>query len=127
MSYYIHSEIEKSPERTTVYQKHYENFVVIITQKRFIEKDDYATQQHSMLPKTFFIFIAVLPENLSTDSYEGSYFTSGGNIPLSKINQPLVACDIINLHVEIKKILYKYDGEMVPLLRKSTYCRSSLR
>ena len=75
MSYYTLSESEKSFERTIVYQTQYENFVVIITQKRFNEKDDWATKQHFILPKIFINFIAELPEKPSTDSYEGSYIT----------------------------------------------------
>ena len=62
MSDYILSESEKSFERTIVYQTQYENFVVIKTQKRFNEKDDWTTQQHCMLPKNFNNFIAELPE-----------------------------------------------------------------
>ena len=114
MSYYILSESEKSFERTIVYKKQNENFVDIITQKRFNGKDDWTTQQPCMLPKFYINFIAELPEKPSTDSFEGSYITSGGITPPSKISQLLVACDISILPVELKKILYKYECETVP-------------
>ena len=114
MSYYFLSESEKSFERTIVYQTQLENFVVNITQKWFNEKDDWTTQQYCKLPKIFINFIAELPEKSSTDSYEGSFITSGGIIPPSKISQFFVACDISNLPVELKKILYKSDCETVP-------------
>ena len=64
--------------------------------------------------KFFINFIVELPEKPSTDCYEGSYFTSGYDIPPSKINHSLMACDISNLPVEVRKILYKYDCETVP-------------
>ena len=39
MSYYILTEEENSWERTLVYQTHHENFLLVVQQKRYNEKD----------------------------------------------------------------------------------------
>ena len=114
MSYYILCESEGSWERTIAYQTFYENFIVLIQQKKFNEKDVWNTQQHCMIPKIFLNFLSQLPDKPSSDSIEGSYITSGGIIPPSKLEDPLVAYDIVNLPAPVKKILYKYDCDTVP-------------
>ena len=114
MFYYILCESEGSWERTIAYQTSYENFIVLIQQKNFNEKEVWNTQQHCMIPKIFLNFLSQLPDKPSSDSIEGSYITSGGIIPPSKLEDPLVAYDIANLPAPVKKILYKYDCDTVP-------------
>ena len=107
MSYYFLCESEGSWERTIAYQTFYGNFIDLIQQKKFNEKDVWNTQQHCMIPKIFLNFLSQLPDKPSSDSIEGSYITSGGIIPPSKLEDPLVAYVIVNLPAPVKKILYK--------------------
>ena len=107
MSYYILCESEGSWERKIAYQTFYENFIVLIQQKKFNEKDVWNTQQHSMIPKIFLNFLSQLPDKPSSDS-------SGVIFPPSKLKDPLVAYDIGNLPAPVKKILYKYYCDTVP-------------
>ena len=113
MSYNILCESEGSWERK-IAETFYENFIVIIQQKKFNEKDVWNTQQHCMIPKIFPQIQSQLPDKPSSDSIEGSYITSGGIIPHSILKGPLVAYDIVNLPAPVKKNLYKYDCDTVP-------------
>ena len=83
MSYYILTEEENSLERTLVYQTHHENFLVVVQQKQYSEKDEWNTLNHCLLPKIFVNFMAKLPERQPTDTHSGAIFTSRGIIPPS--------------------------------------------
>ena len=72
MSYYILCESEGSWERTIAYQNFYENFIVLIQQKKFNEKDVWNTQKHCMIPKIFLNLLSQLPDKPSSDSIKGS-------------------------------------------------------
>ena len=60
MSIQILAESVISVERTLVYQTVFENFVVLIQQKR--QGDVWQTYQHCLIPKLFINAIASLPE-----------------------------------------------------------------
>ena len=60
MSVQILAESVISLERTLVYQTVFENFVVLIQQKR--QGDVWQTYQHCLIPKLFINAIASLPE-----------------------------------------------------------------
>ena len=74
MSVQILAESVISFERTLVYQTVFENFVVLIQQKR--QGDVWQTYQHCLIPKLFINAIASLPEK--TEPAECSVITSGG-------------------------------------------------
>ena len=60
-----------------VYQTVFENFVVLIQQKR--QGDVWQTCQHCLIPKLFINAIASLPEK--TEPAECILITSGGQLP----------------------------------------------
>ena len=76
MSVQILAESVISLERTLVYQTAFENFVVLIQQKR--QGDFWQTYQHCLIPKLFINAIASLPEK--TDPADCSLITSGGQL-----------------------------------------------
>ena len=77
MSVQIRAESVISLERTLVYQTVFENFVLLIQQKR--QKDVWQTYQHCLLPKFSVNAIASLPKK--TEPAECSLITSGGHLP----------------------------------------------
>ena len=77
MSVQILAESVISLERTLVYQILFENFVVLVQQKR--QGAVWQTHQHCLLPKLFINAIASLPEK--TEPAECSLITSGGHLP----------------------------------------------
>ena len=109
MSVKILSESAISFERTLVYQTVFENFVVLIQQKR--ENDLCNTYEHCLTPKLFINAIAALPEK--TEPAESSIITSGGHLPPKTI--PQMHSTEENLPEEVRRILYRYDCECVPL------------
>ena len=68
------SESAASWERTLVYQTLYENFVVLIQQKKI--GNVWTVNQHCLVPKLFINAIAALPNK--TVPSESSIITSGG-------------------------------------------------
>ena len=74
MSVKILAESEASWERTLVYQTVYENFVVLIKQRK--QDDVWHVYHHCLLPKVLINAIAALPEK--TDPSESTIITSGG-------------------------------------------------
>ena len=77
MSVQILAESVISSERTLVYQTVFENFVVLIQQKR--QGDVWQTYQHCLIRKLFINAIASLPEK--TEPADCSLITSGGHLP----------------------------------------------
>ena len=116
MSYYILTEEENSWERTLMYQTNHENFLVVVQQKRYNEKDEWNTLNHCLLPRIFVNFMAKLPEKRPTDTHGGAIFTSGGIIPPSKVPDNLSSYNIVDLPENLKNVFYKYDCDMVPFI-----------
>ena len=112
MSYHILSESDLSCERTIIYQTVQENFIVIVQQKRFHEKEEWITHDHCMLPKIFITFMAQLPDKPETTG--SGFITSGGVVPPTTLLHPLEQYDIPNLPMGTKKLIYKYDCDCVP-------------
>ena len=81
MSVKILSESAISFERTLVYQIVFENFIVLIQQKR--KNDLWYTYRHFLIAKLFINAIAALPEE--TEPAESSIITSGGHLPPKSI------------------------------------------
>ena len=104
------AESEASWERTLVYQTVYENFVVLIQQRK--QDDVWHVYHHSLLPKLLINAIAALPEK--TDPSESTIITYGGHLP-AKLLPAFEDCNMDTLPEETKRILYRYDCECVPL------------
>ena len=117
MSVKMFSESAISSERTLVYQTVFENFVVLIQQKR--KNDLWYTYQHYLIPKLFMNSIAALTEK--TEPAESSIITSGGHLPPKTI--PQMHSTEEPLPEEVRRILYRYDCDCVPLFENqlSTY------
>ena len=76
MSVKILSESAISFERTLVYQTVFENFVVLIQQR----KNDFGyTYHYCLIPKLFINAISALAEK--TEPADSSIITSGGHLP----------------------------------------------
>ena len=110
MSVQILAESVISFEQTLVYQTVFENFVVLIQQKR--QGDVWQTYQHCLIPKLFINAIASLPEN--TEPAECSLITSGGHLP-QKALPTIQHFDMESLPNDVKRILFRYDCDCVPL------------
>ena len=110
MSVQILAESVISFERTLVYQTVFENFVVLIQQKR--QGDVWQTYQHCLIPKLFINAIASLPEK--TEPAECSVITSGGHLP-PKALPTFQHFDMESLPNDVKRILFRYDCDCVPL------------
>ena len=106
----ILAESESSCERTLVYRTVYENFVVLIQQRK--QDNVWNTYHHCLLPKLLIKAIAAVPEK--TDPSECSIITSGGYLP-AKVLPAFQDCNMDTLPEEIKRILYRFDCECVPL------------
>ena len=104
MSCYILTEDENSWERILVYQTHHENFLVVVQQRRYNEKDEWNTLNHCLLPKIFVNFMAKLPEKSTTDTHGGGIFTSEGIIPPSKVPDNLSSYNNLDLPENLKKV-----------------------
>ena len=110
MSVQILAESVISFERTLVYQTVFENFVVLIQQKR--QGNVWQTYQHCLIPKFFINAIASLPEK--TEPAECSVITSGGHLP-PKALPKFQHLDMESLPNDVKRILFRYDCDCVPL------------
>ena len=110
MSVQILAESVISFEQTLVYQTVFENFVVLIQQKR--QGDVWQTYQHCLIPKLFINAIASLPEK--TEPAECSLITSGGHLP-PKALPTFQHFDMESLPNDVKRILFRYDCDCVPL------------
>ena len=110
MSVKILAESESSCESTLVYRTVYENFVVLIQQRK--QDNVWNTYHHCLLPKILINAIAALPEK--TDPLECSILTSGGHLP-AKVLPAFQDFNMDTLPEETKRILYRYDCECVPL------------
>ena len=110
MSVKILAESEASWERTLVYQTIYENFVVLIQQRK--QDDVWHIYHHCLLPKLLINAIAALPEK--TDPSDSTIITSGGHLP-AKVLPAFQDCNMDTLPEEIKRIFYRYDCDCVPL------------
>ena len=110
MSVQILAESVISFERTLVYQTVFENFVVLIQQKR--QGGVWQTYQHCLIPKLFINAIASLPEK--TEPAECSLITSGGHLP-PKALPTFQHFDMESLPNDVKRILFRYDCDCVPL------------
>ena len=110
MSVKILAESEASWERTLVCQTVYENFVVLIQQRK--QDDLWHLYHHCLLPKFLINAFAALPEK--TDPSESTIITSGGHLP-AKVLPAFQDCNLDTLPEETKRILYRYDCECVPL------------
>ena len=110
MSVKILSESAISRERTLVYQTLYENFVVLIQQKKI--GDVWTVYQHCLIPKLFINAISALPNK--TEPSESSITTSGGLLP-PKTTPAFENHDVDTLTDEVRRIFYRYDCECVPL------------
>ena len=110
MSVQILAESVISFERTLVYQTVFENFVVLIQQKR--QGDVWQTYQHCLIPKLFINAIASLPEK--TEPAECSVITSGEHLP-PKALPTFQHFDMESLPNDVKRILFRYDCDCVPL------------
>ena len=110
MSVKILFESAISRVRTLVYQTLYENFVVLIQQKKI--GDVWTVYQHCLIPKLFINAIAVLPNK--TEPSESSIITSGGLLP-PKTTPVFENHDVDTLTDEVRRIFYRYDCECVPL------------
>ena len=110
MSVKILSESAISRERTLVYQTLYENFVVLIQQKKI--GDVWTVYQHCLIPKLFINAIAALPNK--TEPSGSSIITSGGFLP-PKTTPAFKNYDVDTLTDEVRRIFYRYDCECVPL------------
>ena len=106
----IFAESESSCERTLGYRTVYENFVVLIQQRK--QDNVWNTYQQFLLPKLLINAIAALPEK--KDPSDCSIITSGGHLP-AKVLPTVHDCDTDTLPEETKPILYRYDCECVPL------------
>ena len=104
------SESAISRERTLVYQTLYENFVVLIQQKKI--GDVWTVYQHCLIPKLFINAIAALPNK--TEPSESIIITSGGLLP-PKTTPAFENHDVDTLTDEVRRIFYRYDCECVPL------------
>ena len=100
MSVKISLESAISFERTLLYQTVFENFVVLIQQKR---KSDLGTYQHCLSPKLFIDAISALPEK--TEPAECSIITFGGHLPPKII--PQIVSTKETLREEVRIILYR--------------------
>ena len=109
MSVQILAESVISFERTLVYQTVFENFVVLIQQKR--QGDVRQTYQHCLIPKLFINAIASLPEK--TEPAECSVITSGGHLP-QKLCQHFSILTWSH-YLTTLKVLFRYDCDCVPL------------
>ena len=109
MSMKILLESAISFERILVYQTVFENFVVLIQQKR--KNDLWYTYQHCLIPKLFINPIAALPEKM--EPAESSIIISGGHLPPKTI--PQMHSTEEKLPEEVRRIFYKYDCDCVPL------------
>ena len=110
MSVQILAESVISFERTLVYRTVFENFVVLIQQKR--QGDDWQTYQHCLIPKLLINAIASLPEK--TEPAVCSVITSGGHLP-PKALPTVQHFDMESLPNDVKRILFRYDCDCVPL------------
>ena len=110
MSVKILAESEASWERTLVYQTVYENFVVLIQQRK--QDNVWHVYHYCLLPKLLINAIAALPEKI--DPSESTIITSGGHLP-AKVLPAFQDCNMDTLPEETKRILYRYDCECVPL------------
>ena len=110
MSVQILAESVNAFERTLVYQTVFENFVVLIQQKR--QGDVWQTYQHCLIPKLFINAIASLPGK--TQPAECSLITSGGHLP-PKALPTFQHFDMEYLPNDVKRILFRYDCDCVPL------------
>ena len=110
MSVKIVSESAISRERTLVYQTLYENFVVLIQQKKIA--DVWTVYQHCLIPKLFINAITALPSKMEPS--ESSIITSGGFVP-PKTMPAFENHDVDTLTDEVRRIFYRYDCECVPL------------
>ena len=110
MSVKILAESEASWERTLVYQTVYENFVVLVQQRK--QDDVWHVYHHCLLPKLLINAIAALPEK--TDPSESTIITSGGHLPATVL-PAFQDCNMDTLPDEIKRIFYRYDCDCVPL------------
>ena len=106
----ILAESEATWERTLDYQTGYENFVVLIQQRK--QDDVWHVYHHCLLPKLLINAIAALPEK--TDLSESTIFTSGGQLP-ANVLPAFQDCNMDTLPDEIKRIFYRYDCDCVPL------------
>ena len=110
MSVKILAETEASWERTLVYQTVYENFVVLIQQRK--QNDVWHVYHHCLLPKLLINAFAALPDKI--DSSESTIITSGGHLP-ANVLPAFQDCNMDTLPDEIKRIFYRYDCDCVPL------------
>ena len=110
MSVKILADSEAFWERTLLYQIVYENFVVLIQQRK--QDDVWHVYHHCLLPKLFLNAIAALPEK--TDPSESTIITSGGHLPANML-PAFQDCIMDTLPDEIKGIFYRYDCNCVPL------------
>ena len=88
----------------------YENFVVLIQQKKI--GDVLTVYQQCLIPKLFTNAIAALPNK--TEPSESSIITSGGLLP-PKTTPAFENHDVDTLTDEVRRIFYRYDCECVPL------------
>ena len=102
MSVKIFATSEASWERTLVYQKVYEKFVVLIQQRK--QYDVWHVYQNC-LPKLLINAIAALPEK--TDPSESTIITSGGHLP-ANVLPAFQDCNMDTLPDEIKRIFYRF-------------------
>ena len=109
MSVKILSESAISFEGTLAYHTVFENFVVLIQQKR--KNDLWYTYQHCLIPKLFINAIAALPEK--TEPAECSIISSRGRLPPKTVPQVLSTEEV--LPEEVRRILYRYECDCVPL------------
>ena len=109
MSVEIFLESAISFEGTLAYHTVFENFVVLIQQKR--KNDLWYTYQLCLIPKLFINAIAALPEK--TEPAEWSIISSRGRLPPKTVPQVLSTEE--SLPEEVRRILYRYECDCVPL------------
>ena len=110
MSVKILVESEASWERTLCYQTVYENFVVLIQQRK--QDDVWHVYHHWLLPKLLINAIAAMPEK--TDPSDSTIITSGGHLP-ANVLPAFQDCNMDTLPDEKKSIFYRYHCDCVPL------------
>ena len=110
MSVKILSESAISRERTLVYHTLYEDFVVLIQQKKI--GHILTVYQHCLIPKLFINIIGALPNK--TEPSESSIITSDDFLP-PKSTPAFENHDVDTLTDEVRRIFYRYDCECVPL------------
>ena len=103
MSVKILAESEAHWERTLVHQTVYENFVVLIQQRK--QDDVWHVYNHCLLPKRPINAIAALPEK--TNPSESTIITSGGHLPANRL-PAFQDCNMDTLPDEIKRIFYRF-------------------